>query len=89
MSVVLTDHAKEKTENHNVPLSIVKRIVKERKGIIFYDRKEETYLFKYNKFCIVVNNEENDLIVVTVYRDSSQYRYSKFDRFVEVEHIQE
>lgn len=83
MEVIGTDHAKEKAKDHNLPFSIVKNIVRKEKGLKFYDKEEGTHLYKYNKSVIVVNeSEENKKIVVTIYRDSCQLRYSKEDRFV-------
>lgn len=83
MEVIGTNHAKEKAKDHNLPFSVVKNIVRNEKGLKFYDKKEETILYKYNKSVVVVDETKEDKkIIITVYRDSCQLRYSKDERFV-------
>lgn len=84
MNIVITDHAKEKLNNFNLPVSVLKNVIEKRKGLLFYDSKESTFLLKYNKLCVVIDKNENILKAVTVYRDNSQYRYRKYKRFKKI-----
>lgn len=80
MDVVLTDHAKEELKDH-LPFSLVKKIVKNDKGIKFLDLESENLVYVYNKTSLVVDKKENKAVVVTGYRNEGKGRYGFSDRF--------
>lgn len=91
MKVVITDHAKERTEGDGrkrctLPDSVLKNIVKRQKGQFFYDTKTEGVIQAYNRNVIVLAFDDPDTAVVkSVWRRSNpQAYYGSRDRFQQI-----
>lgn len=87
MSLILTHHAREKIKDH-IPLSVARNIIKKRKGLIFYDRENDSNLLKYNKNVFVIENYPKDLMVINFYRDDSPYRYKHNEKYIGADKFQ-
>jgi len=79
MKFIVTEHFKE----NSIPLFLAKKVVKERKGFIYKDTKEDRTVFKYNKTIIVVKFRENKnkAVLITGFRNKNTGKYDYQDRF--------
>lgn len=85
--VILTDHSKERTGNQDnqhpseadIPESVLKSVVKNKKGILYYDTKTDAYHLVYNKNVIVFdyNKETKQAVIITCYRIDNDKRYRR------------
>jgi len=84
MDVVITDRAKERYKNLNLPDSVIKNIVSGNKGIKFYDKKTKRYIYKYNKLVVVVEHNKSERKVITAFRNNTPGHFGYSNRYVEV-----
>lgn len=84
--VKLTKHAKKRINNRiSLPESVVKGIVEDVKGLVFWDEKHETYIIQHNKTSVAVDVDEEEVRVATVHRLDNPHRYKNKGRFQRVQ----
>lgn len=75
-TVRISKHAKEHLGSRFLmPLKQVKKIVKEQKGMIYYDEKHDNYVFQVGRTAVCAAIDGTEAVVTTVFRTKTgKYR---------------
>lgn len=90
-TIQITEHGQDRISGKGekraeIPDSVLKKIVRNKKGRLFYDKKHENFRQVYNKNVLVIDSgEEKDIDLLTAWRDQkAAYIHSQVDRYTEV-----
>ncbi len=77
--VVISNHAKQTLgDRFFMPESQIKKIVKEAKGMIFFDEDYESFIFQVGKTAVCAVIDQETAVITTLYRTTTtRYRKNK------------